>query len=76
MPTKLVLNIEEKIYQRLQDRFKNDDLGLNQFIMDAIKTQLSDSPADLAADKDDDLASYLKKGSSGSRTYGVKGQGW
>jgi hypothetical protein len=76
MPTKLVLNIEEKIYQRLQDRFKNDDLGLNQFIMDAIKTQLSDSPADPAADKDDDLESYLKKGSSGSRTYGVKGQGW
>ena len=42
MSTKLVLNIEEKIYQRLQDRFKNDDLGLNQFIMDAIKNQLSD----------------------------------
>jgi hypothetical protein len=76
MSTKLVLNIEVELYQRLQDRFKNDDLGLNQFIMDAIKNQMSDSPADSTQDKDDDLASYLKKGPSGSRTYGVKGQGW
>ena len=74
MPKKLTLNIEPDLYQRLENRFKEDEQGLNQFIIDAIRNQLSD-PAQLPDEKDG-LENYLKKGSSGSRTYGVKGQGW
>ena len=74
MPKKLTLNIEPDLYQRLENRFKEDEQGLNQFIIDAIRNQLSD-PAQLPDEKDG-LENYLQKGSSGSRTYGVKGQGW
>ena len=74
MPKKLTLNIEPDLYQRLENRFKEDEQGLNQFIIDAIRNQLSD-PARLP-DGEDGLENYLQKGSSGSRTYGVKGQGW
>ncbi len=74
MPKKLTLNIEPDLYQRLENRFKEDEQGLNQFIIDAIRNQLSD-PAPLPDEKDG-LENYLKKGSSGSRTYGVKRQGW
>jgi len=74
MPKKLTLNIEPDLYQLLENRFKEDEQGLNQFIIDAIRTQLSD-PAHLPDEKDG-LENYLQKGSSGSRTYGVKGQGW
>ena len=74
MPKKLTLNIEPDLYQRLENRFKEDEQGLNQFIIDAIRNQLSD-PTPLPDEKDG-LENYLQKGSSGSRTYGVKGQGW
>ena len=74
MPKKLTLNIEPDLYQRLENRFKEDEQGLNQFIIDAIRNQLSDP--DRLPDEKDGLENYLQKGSSGSRTYGVKGQGW
>ena len=74
MSKRVILNIEPDLYQRLENRFKEDEQGLNQFIIDAIRNQLSD-PAQLPDEKDG-LETYLKKGASGSRTYGVKGQGW
>jgi hypothetical protein len=74
MSKRMTLSIDPDIYQQLEQRFKDDEQGLNQFIIDAIKKQLKAS--NLSHKKKDDLESYLKKGSSGSRTYGVKGQGW
>ena len=74
MPKRVTLNIEPELYQRLENRFKDDEQGLNQFIIGAIRNQL-ENPAPLPDEKND-LENYLQKGSSGSRTYGVKGQGW
>lgn len=74
MPKKVTLNIESHLYERLENRFKDDERGLNQFIIDAIRIQLS-APASSPDDKDG-MENYLQKGSSGSRIYGVKGQGW
>jgi hypothetical protein len=74
MSKKFLLTIDLDLYKLLEQRFKNDEQGLNQFIIDAIKNQLKAS--DLSPEKKEDLESYLHKGSSGSRTYGVKGQGW
>ena len=76
MSKKVILNIDPDLYQRLENHFKEDDPGLKQFILEAIRNQLSNLPADSLPNKNDDLEGYLKKGSSGSRTYGVKGQGW
>lgn len=66
--------MDPDLYQHLEQRFKDDEQGLNQFIIDAIKNQLKAS--DPLPEQEDDLQSYLQKGSSGSRTYGIKGQGW
>ncbi len=74
MSKKVTLNIESDLYQHLEHRFKDDEQGLKQFIIDAIRVQLM-APDSVPKTKDD-LESYLEKGSSGSRTYGVKGQGW
>lgn len=74
MSNKVTLNIDPDLYQQLEQRFKDDEQGLQQFILEAIRKQLQDPPP--FPDKKDDLESYLQKGSSGSRTYGVKGQGW
>ncbi len=74
MSKKVTFSIDPDLYQHLEQRFKDDEQGLNQFIIDAIKNQLKAS--NLSPEKEDDLESYLQKGSSGSRTYGIKGQGW
>ena len=74
MSTKVTLNIDPGLYQQLKNRFKDDEQGLRQFIIDATQKHLSELTP-LPDDKDD-LESYLQKGSSGSRTYGIKGQGW
>ncbi len=74
MSKKVTFSIDPDLYQLLEQRFKDDEQGLNQFIIDAIKNQLEAS--DPLPEQEDDLQSYLKKGSTGSRTYGIKGQGW
>ena len=74
MSKKVTLNIEPDLYHQLEQRFKDDELGLNKFVNDAIKDQLETSES--VSEQEDDLKSYLQKGSSGSRTYGIKGQGW
>ena len=74
MSKTLTLSIDLDLYKQLKQRFKDDEQGLNQFIIDAIKTQ--SKAVNLFSKEEDDLKSYLQKGSSGSRTYGVKGQGW
>ena len=74
MSKKITLSIDSDLYKQLEQRFKDDEQGLNQFIIDAIKNQ--SKAANLLPEEEDDLKSYLQKGSSGSRTYGVKGQGW
>jgi hypothetical protein len=68
------LDIEKNLYRLLELRFKDDEQGLNNFIIDAIRIHLKAvSPSE---EKNNDLEGYLKKGQSGSRSYGVKGQGW
>jgi hypothetical protein len=74
MSKKMTLYIDLELYKQLEQRFKGDEQGLNQFIIDAIKAKSKTS--NLFPEKEDDLESYLQKGPSGSRTYGVKGQGW
>jgi hypothetical protein len=72
MQKKVTLNIESDLYERLESHFKDDEQGMIQFINEAIRKQLPDP----SPNEKDDLENYLKKGSSGSRTYGIKGQGW
>ncbi|MBT5029224.1 MAG: hypothetical protein HOL15_03440 [Nitrospinaceae bacterium] len=68
--------MDAELYQRLVNRFKDNEQEMNRFIVDAIKSQLYEASTDTTADNNDDLESYLQKGSAGSRTYGIKGQGW
>ena len=74
MSKQLILDIDQNLYQLLKHRFKDDDQALKKFIINAIRIQLKST--DSFSEKKDGLETYLKKGLSGSRTYGVKGQGW
>ena len=76
MKRKLNIEIEEEIFQKLHILFKGDDNAIKEYIIQAIKLHVSqDDLSDSSEDKEN-LEDYLNKGKSGSRNYGVKGQGW
>jgi|SaaInlStandDraft_2_1057019.scaffolds.fasta_scaffold126172_2 hypothetical protein len=70
------IEIEDEIFQKLHTLCKGDDEAIKEYIIQAIKLHVSqDDLSDSSEDKEN-LEDYLNKGKSGSRNYGVKGQGW
>ena len=74
------LKLDDATSQYLKDRFDGDV----NLIEDFIKNMLSKEIKKIRLDPNDldkkntsgNLENYLKSGKSGSRSYGVKGQGW
>ena len=64
--------IEEELYQKLMELFKNDEDSLREYIAQSLKEKIKSNETT----EKDGLESYLSKGTTGSRNYGVKGQGW
>ena len=70
------IELEDEIFQKLHTLCKGDDEAIKEYIVQAIKHHVSkDGSSDISEDKGS-LEDYLNKGQSGSRNYGVKGQGW
>jgi formiminotetrahydrofolate cyclodeaminase len=70
MRRKLNIELEDEIFQKLHTLCKGDDEAIEKYII-----QAKDAPSD-SSEKKESLEDYLNKGQSGSRNYGVKGQGW
>lgn len=64
--------VEEEFYQKLIKLFKNDEEALREYIIQSLKEKFENNETP----EKDNLESYLNKGTTGSRNYGVKGQGW
>jgi hypothetical protein len=76
MKRNLNIELEDEIFQKLHTICKGDDEAIKEYIIQAIKHHTSqDSLSDSSKDQEN-LEDYLSKGQSGSRNYGVKGQGW
>lgn len=77
MKKKLTINLDEKVYQRLLERFKGDENALKEYAAQVLENQNHDFGDKPESDKiKKGLQDYLNKGSAGSRSYGIKGQGW
>jgi len=74
MQKKLTINLDEKIYQRLLNHCQGDENALQEYVAKILETHKPDSEQD--ADINKGLEDYLKKGNAGTRSYGIKGQGW
>ena len=76
----LDLKIDDKVYQRLLALFNNDEKAVCDFVSktvtDKIKTLSIDNSAKVSKNNKSDLEDYLKSENLGSRSYGIKGQGW
>ena len=74
------LKLDDATYQYLKDRFDGDVNLIENFIKKILSKEIKKirlDPNDLdKKNTSDNLENYLKSGKSGSRSYGVKGQGW
>ncbi len=73
------MEIDDKIHRRLSIMFKGDDKAIHDFIVKSITDQIEEISSDgpeANVDTKSDLEDYLKSGKQGSRSYGIKGQGW
>ena len=76
----LKLKLDKGTFQYLKIKFNGDIKAMEDFVKKTLTKEIE--RARLDSNKvgkksiDDNLENYLKSGKSGSRSYGIKGQGW
>ncbi|MGV7220200.1 MAG: hypothetical protein ACQ9MH_01595 [Nitrospinales bacterium] len=75
---KIELTLEGKTVESLNEIFKEDYESMRKFILKTIDDELKKYADEKNTPKNnaDGLEDYLKSGNTGSRDYGIKGQGW
>ena len=76
----LKLKLDDDTYQYLKDKFDGDINAIEDFVKKILSKEIEKTRLDLNDSEkkniNDNLENYLKSGKSGSRSYGIKGQGW
>ena len=76
----LKLKLDDETYQYLKVKFGGDINAMEGFVKKILSKEIKKKRlAPKESEKkntDDNLENYLKSGKSGSRSYGIKGQGW
>ena len=75
----LKLSLDDTTYEQLQARCGGDEEAMKDFVVKAIEDWLADSYHKTSEGPEKnigDLDEYLKSSKSGTRSYGIKGQGW
>ena len=76
MSRKIQIELEDEVFYQLNEFCKGDETVMQDYIVHTLKEKFNQSNEKFLSGKKDILEGYLKKGPSGSRNYGVKGQGW
>jgi|TARA_Y100001949_G_scaffold61126_1_gene51802 hypothetical protein len=76
----LKLKLDDDTYQYLKDKFDGDINAIEDFVKKTLSKEIEKTRLDPNDSEkkniNDNLENYLKSGKSGSRSYGIKGQGW
>ncbi len=76
----LKLKLDDETYQYLKAKFGGDINAMEDFVKKTLSNEIKKKRLDPNDSEkkniDDNLENYLKSGKSGSRSYGIKGQGW
>ena len=75
----LKLELDDNTYQKLKEKFQGDEEAMCNFAAKILANELLNTFSEEnkeGSDKNKDLEKYLKSGKTGSRSYGIKGQGW
>tara|TARA_Y100001934_G_C12277471_1_gene738128 strand:+ start:859 stop:1089 length:231 start_codon:yes stop_codon:yes gene_type:complete len=76
MPRKFKIELEDEVFYQLNEICKGDESVMQNYIIHTLKEKLNQSNDKISSGEKDSLEGYLKNGQSGTRNYGVKGQGW
>ena len=76
----LKLKLDDDTYQYLKHKFDGDITAIEEFVKKTLSKEIEKKRLDPNDSEkkniNDNLKNYLKSGKSGSRSYGIKGQGW
>ena len=76
----LKLKLDDDTYQYLKVKFDGDINAMEDFVKKILSNEIKKKHLNPnETDKkniNDNLEKYLKSGKPGSRSYGIKGQGW
>ena len=76
----LKLKLDDDTSQYLKDKFDGDINAIEDFVKKTLSKEIEKTRLDPNDSEkkniNDNLENYLKSGKSGSRSYGIKGQGW
>ena len=76
----LKLKLDDDTYQYLKVKFGGDINAMEDFVKKTLSKEIEKTRLDPNDSEkkniNDNLENYLKSGKSGSRSYGIKGQGW
>ncbi len=80
----LSIPLAPELYQRLKAHCGDDAAAIQAFVAQAVENELARRASEKETNatqpdskaQEADLKDYLNKGQSGSRSYGIKGQGW
>ena len=74
MSKELKIELDDQVFQQLKELCKGDKNKMEEYIRQALINRMNQEVPSYS--HKDSLESYLNKGNTGSRNYGVKGQGW
>ena len=76
----LKLKLDDETYQYLKVKFGGDINAMEDFVKKTLSKEIEKTRLDPNDSEkkniNDNLENYLKSGKPGSRSYGIKGQGW
>ena len=74
------LELDDATYQHIKSKFNNDKKAMSTYIInlltEKVKTDSLNNEMTDIKKRTNNLKDYLESGESGSRSYGIKGQGW
>ena len=74
------LELDDATYQYIKSKFNNDEKAMSAYaiklLTEKVKTDPLNNKKVNIKNQTNDLKDYLESGESGSRSYGIKGQGW
>ena len=74
------LEFDDATYQYIKSKFNNDKKAMSTYVKklltEKVETGSLNNEKVNTKSRTNDLKDYLESGESGSRSYGIKGQGW
>lgn len=74
MTQEIKIKLNDQLFKKLKKICNGDEIAMENYVNAILKEKFNQE--NNADSSKENLENYLNKGQSGTRNYGVKGQGW